>query len=163
MAAADPRIGAGFQRAGMTLLSPQQGLHLLQAVTQHGSAAMVLAVPVHWARLCAQQRPEPAMFTEVLSAEAARQPARPAVTAGPMQPAKQMMPTPQQLAAAAPVVQASAVTAADMQQSIQTIVLGMLGRPIGLDEVRQTTRQWHLQCICMTWKQAGYSSALAPV
>ena len=139
MAAADPRVGASFQRAGLSLLSPQQGLRLLQAATQHVSAAVTLAVPVRWARLCAQQRPVPAVFGEVLAAEAARQPAPPAAAAEAAQPARQALPAPQALtaAASAPVAQTSAARGAEMQQSIQTIVLGMLGRAISPDEVRQ--------------------------
>ena len=131
MAASDPRIGATFERAGLTLLSPRQGLRLLHSVMQHASAAQTLAVRVRWSRLLAQQRPVPGIFSAVLAAETAAQPLPAAVPASSRVAVQQ--PQPAVPASSARASAAASVT--DLQHSILDIVRGMLGHPISLDEV----------------------------
>ena len=136
MAATDARIGASFQRAGMALLQPQQGLRLLQAVLCQpaSSAAAVLAGNVQWARLLAQQRPVPGIFAEVLAAEVQTQPHLQPQSAKPASPAARG----QQIAAPAAVVRTSpaAASIADLQRTVMGVVHDMLGHAVSADEVR---------------------------
>ena len=146
MAASDPRIGASFERAGMMLLRPAQGLGLLQRITaQRSAAAQVLAVPVQWSRLLANQRPVPAMFAAVLAAaeaNAASMPAAvPQLSSGA---AAGTMPVRQQQQQQQPQKQlgeppAASASLPDIQQQILTIAREMVGRSIGLDEVCTTS------------------------
>lgn len=67
MAAADPRVAARFQRAGLLLLAPQQGLALLaQALAALRPQYVVAAVD--WEAMLPRGRPRPPVFAALLPA-----------------------------------------------------------------------------------------------
>lgn len=122
MAAADPRVAARFQRAGLLLLAPQQGLALLaQALDALRPQSVVAAVD--WESMLPRGRPRPPVFAALLSApDLGSQVGR--VWSG--EPGRGAAET------------AGAGTAAmDMVQVVTAAVAGLLGTSVAADQVRQ--------------------------
>ena len=122
MAAADPRVAARFQRAGLLLLPPPQGLALLAKALATLRPQSVVAA-VDWEAMLPRGRPRPPVFAALLHAlDLGTQVGR--VWSG--EPGR----------GAAAKVGAGAV-AMDMVQVVTAAVAGLLGTRVAADQVRK--------------------------
>ena len=125
MAAADPRVAARFQRAGLFLLAPPQGLALL-AKALAALRPQSVAAPMDWGRMVPRGRPCPPVFAALLPASGLGSQAG-GVRAGEH--------------SRGPADEAGTGAAApDMVQVVSGMVAGLLGASVAADQVRKHHR-----------------------
>jgi len=136
MAAADVRVAARFERAGLALLTPPLGLRLLAAALGALHAQSVAAARVAWERLLPQGAPPPPVFAALLRAGqrgGRRESGRPALAAD--ERAARLEPEQDALWAGAQPAEAG-VAAAHALQVVEEAVAALLGTRVAADQVR---------------------------
>lgn len=137
MAAADARVAARFERAGLALLTPPLGLRLLAAALGALRPQSVAAAPVAWERLLPRSAPPPPAFAALLRAgrRGGRQEGgRPALAAADERAAR-LEPEQDALRACAQPADAS-VAAAKPLQVVEEAVAALLGTRVAADQVQ---------------------------
>ena len=120
MAAADPRVAARFQHAGLRLLTPPHGLRLLAAALA-ALRPQSVAAPVAWDTLLPHDRPPPAVFAALVAVRAT---GRGALSdRGPT--------------AAGECTAPADAAAADALEVVAVAVAGLLGARVHADQVRR--------------------------
>ncbi len=132
MAAADTRLGARFERAGLGLISPAAGLAALARALQGSSAvvergASVVAARVSWPRLMAASKA--AAAAPIFASFRPQQ----AVQAGDVLSTLGAATPEPLLPAAMRLAQPTSLSKAEVQKQLQDLVTGMLGPNVSVD------------------------------